>query len=385
MDSSPHPAAADGTHEQETAQGVRDAAAEAAELWPRVLGLLRPQISADSFASLLGGTRVVEATEDTWTIGVRPHAARWLSARPYPLIERTVAWVAGRRVSLQYVAEEPPAADRGPALPPAQESQPAPPRAPVSSSPPVQELAASGPTGHKRAAPSPPGQKPAASSLAGRKRAPSSLVQLLSFDPNSAMGGGFWKMGHYANWFWAAYLGTVAWRVYELVVSGDKRAQKTLWTPPRRYSVSELARAIASGRQRQPNRAQIRGRYRRVNGQRVWSPGAFDLLAREGVARIEWHDGDVHWRPWQPGGSTGPGRSGIRVVYRISVVTSLPLLTPHQVARLPAQNQVEHERYLANRGQDLVAWEQIALPTLAGLDPEAVAGNGKLGLVHGHQ
>jgi hypothetical protein len=60
----------------------------------------------------------------------------------------------------------------------------------------------------------------------------------------------------------------------------------------------------------------------------------------------------------------------MRVVYRISVVTSLPLLTPRQVAQLPAQNQVEHERYLANRAQDLIAWEQIALPSLAGLDPE---------------
>ena len=178
-------------------------------------------------------------------------------------------------------------------------------------------------------------------------------------------------MGHYANWFWAAFLGTVAWRVYELVVSGDKRPQKTLWTPPRRFSVSELARAIASGRKGRPNRDQIRGRYRRVAGQRVWRPGAFDLLTREGVARIEWHAGDVHWRTWKPGGSCRPGRSGLRIVYRISVVTSLPLLTPRQVARLPAQNQVEHERYLANRAQDLVAWEQIALSTLAGLDPKA--------------
>ena len=63
----------------------------------------------------------------------------------------------------------------------------------------------------------------------------------------------------------------------------------------------------------------------------------------------------------------------MRIVYRISVVVTLPLLTPRQVARLPAENQVEHERYLANRAQDLVAWEQIALPTLAGLDPEAQA------------
>jgi len=176
-------------------------------------------------------------------------------------------------------------------------------------------------------------------------------------------------MGHYANWFWAAYLGTVAWRVYELVISGDRRPEKTRWTPPRRYSVSELARAIASGRQGRPNRDQIRGRYRRAGGERVWCPGAFDRLVREAVARIEWHAGDSLWRPWRPGGHVRAGSSGLRVVYRISVVVTLPLLTPRQVACLPAENQVRHERYLAERGQDLLAWEQITLPTLAGLEP----------------
>jgi hypothetical protein len=199
------------------------------------------------------------------------------------------------------------------------------------------------------------------------------MACLLAFDPNSASGGGFWKMGHYANWFWAAYLGPVSWRVYELVVSGDKRADKREWTPPRRYSISELARAVASGRQGRPNRDQIRGRYRRIRGERVWRPGAFDRLTHEGVARIEWHDGNIHWRPWRPGGSCRPGKSGIRIVYRISVVTSLPLLSPRQVACLPAENQVAHERYMADRAQDLVAWEQIALHTLAGIDAERAA------------
>ena len=195
------------------------------------------------------------------------------------------------------------------------------------------------------------------------------LASILAFDPNSASGGGFWKMGHYANWFWAAYLGTVAWRVYELVISGDRRPEKTRWTPPRRYSVSELARAIASGRQGRPNRDQIRGRYRRIDGKRVWRPGAFDRLVKEGIARIQWHAGDGRWRPWRLGGSARSGTHGLRVVYRLSVVVTLPLLTPRQVARLPAENQVQHERYLAERSQDVLAWEQITLPTLAGLDP----------------
>ena len=349
MDCTPNPAVEDETQAPEPPVGPSAIKSDAADLWKRALDLLQHRMPAAAFASLIGGTHVVEATEDTWTIGVRPHAVQWLSNRPYPVIERTVASLVEREISLVYVADERPAEAREPAVMPAE----APPAAW-------------------------PGRQDPAPPISG-------LARLLSFDPNSARGGGFWKMGHYANWFWAAYLGTVAWRVYELVVSGDKRPRKTLWTPPRRFSVSELARAVASGRQRQPNRTQIRGRYRRVNGQRVWQPGAFDLLTREDIARIEWHGGDVHWRSWKPGGSNRPGQSGLRVVYRISVVTSLPLLTPRQVARLPAQNQVEHERYLAERAQDLVAWEQIALPTLAGLDPEQMTRLSQPELVRGHQ
>jgi hypothetical protein len=175
-------------------------------------------------------------------------------------------------------------------------------------------------------------------------------------------------MGNYATHFWAALLGPVAWRVYELVISEDKRSPKTLWSPPRRYSISELARSIASGRGGRPNRDQIRGRFRHAAGERHWRPGAFDRLVGEGVAHVAWHDGSRIWQPWAPGGSERPGRSGLRIVYRLSVVTFLPLLTPHQVARLPAQLQVAHDRYLADRGLDPVAWDQIARRTLAGLD-----------------
>jgi hypothetical protein len=200
-------------------------------------------------------------------------------------------------------------------------------------------------------------------------------------------------MGHYATWFWAPLLGAVAWRVYELVVSGDKRRNKTTWSPPRRYSISELARAVASGRNGRPNRDQIRGRYRKIRGERIWRPGAFDFLVRHNVARVDWHNGawrrgDLLWHPWLPRGSqnsvrpattrdngshhNGSGR-GVsrrdvsRLVYRLSVVTHLPLLTPLQAAALVTERQVAHERYLAERGFDVQDWEQITLPTLAGL------------------
>ena len=369
MDESPRTAAEIGTEEPEPPKnppaeaGPTDVGSpdtEPADVWQEALRRLRHQMTAATFASLLHGSHLVEAANGSWKVGVRPHAVGWLNNRPNPLIERTVSHLIGSKVSLEYVTDE---------RPPVPGPRPAPPSG---------TSRAAGTPAPGKASPSgriPPAREP--SHRARQSSPPSALECLLSFDPNSASGGGFWKMGHYANWFWAAFLGTVAWRVYELVVSGDKRPQKTQWTPARRFSVSELARAIASGRKGRPNRDQIRGRYRRVNGQRVWRPGAFDRLTREGVARIEWHAGDIHWRPWRAGGSCRPGRSGMRIVYRISVVVTLPLLTPRQVARLPAENQVEHERYLANRAQDLVAWEQIVLPTLAGLDPEAPADAGK--------
>jgi hypothetical protein len=323
-------------------------AQQPAELWQQALSLLRGQMDAATFTYLLQGSHLIEGSDSTWKLGVRPHAVEWLVHRANPVIERTVQTLTGRQITVEYVPVEAP--------PPPAPAESAPEPAPVGSA--REPAAASAP---RRAAARP------------EPTPPSAFACLLAFDPNSASGGGFWKMGHYANWFWAAYLGTVPWRVYELVVSGDKRADKTEWTPPRRYSISELARAVASGRQGRPNRDQIRGRYRRIRGERVWRPGAFDRLTREGVARIEWHDGSVHWRPWQPGGSCRPGKSGIRIVYRISVVTSLPLLSPRQVACLPAENQVAHERYMADRAQDLAAWEQIALHTLAGIDAESAA------------
>jgi len=318
-------------------------------------------MDAATFSHLLRGSHLIEASDHSWKIGARSQAVEWLANRANRVIERTVRTLTGCQITLEYVPIEDP-----PPSPPA-ESAPEP--APADN---AREPAAADAPGPAEARPQP--------------APPSAFACLLAFDPNSASGGGYWKMGHYANWFWAAYLGTVAWRVYELVVSGDKRADKTEWTPPRRYSISELARAIASGRQGRPNRDQIRGRYRRIRGERVWRPGAFDRLTREGVARIEWHDGSAHWRPWHPGGSCRPGKSGIRVVYRISVVTSLPLLSPRQVACLPAENQVAHERYLADRAQDLAAWEQIALHTLAGIDAERAAlAPGRQSLAPGRQ
>jgi len=293
-----------------------------ADTWQQALSHLQGQMTGAAFDESLRGSRLLDAAGDVWTIAVlSPYAPDWIAHRLDPVIRRTVARLAGRDVTLRYV------------------------------------VAADPPAPSPLAPPCPPSPE---------------LERLLAFDPNTSEGGGFWRMGNYATWFWAALLGAAAWRVYELVVAGDRRRDKSPWTPPRRYSISDLARAVAAGRDGRPNRDQIRGRYRLVAGRRLWQPGAFDRLAREGVARVEWHDGGLAWQPWLPGGEERQGRSGLRIVYRLSVVTLLPLLTPCQVARLPAEHQVAHERYLAGRGYDLLAWEQIALPSLAGLDKSVI-------------
>jgi hypothetical protein len=308
-----------------------------------------------TFDQWLRGSHLLEASGSIWKIGVRdPFAVDWLTNRLGRVVERTVSPLAGHDLTLQYVVAAPPPAPRPPwahdlagdSIAPSHDQEPG-----TAMDDP--RPATSSPTRHPASSPG--------------------LDTFLSFDPNTADGGGFWMLGNYASWFWAAFLSAVAWRVYELVVAGDKRRHKTPWTPPRRYCVSELARNVASGRGCRPNRDQIRGRYRTIAGEQRWRPGAFDQLTHEDDARVEWHDGSVRWQPWFPGGTRRRGRSGLRrgilrAVYRLSVVTRLPVLTPHQVARLPAEHQVAHERHLADRGLDLLAWEQITLPTLAGLD-----------------
>lgn len=189
------------------------------------------------------------------------------------------------------------------------------------------------------------------------------------FDPNTASAGGFAMIGNYANAFWAAYLGTVAWRVYQIVYAHDKRRDKGEWTRPRSYTISHLARSVPTSRNA------IRGRWRATDGQRRWRPGAFDVLAREGLAQVHWHDNDPRWRRWHPGGAGGRGdATGQRIIYRLSVRTVLPLLTPRQVAALPADLRHDHEAYLVAQDLDVMLWEQIDRPTLAPVDETVISG-----------
>ena len=131
MDASPRPASKRGTQEPEPTERSPAAGAEPAALWQGALDQLRHQMPADTFVSLLRDSHLVEAVDGSWTIGVRPHAVQWLSNRPYPLIKKVVAWLAGREANLVYMAKVRPAAAAAPTAPAPEPSQPAtPPPAP---------------------------------------------------------------------------------------------------------------------------------------------------------------------------------------------------------------------------------------------------------------
>jgi len=210
-------------HSPPTATETSHTEQEPSELWQETLARLQYQMAAETFDRLLRSSRLVEATGDLWRIAVRPHAVDWLTHRLNPLVTRNLCDLAGREIRLEYVADESCPKDRPR---PAEESGPKDRPPPAETEPPEDT------TRHLNRRPPLQRASPAAEAV---DPPPSALESILAFDPNSASGGGFWKMGHYANWFWAAYLGTVAWRVYELVISGDRRPQKTRWTPPRRY------------------------------------------------------------------------------------------------------------------------------------------------------
>jgi hypothetical protein len=288
--------------------------------WQRCLAELRLQMAEPTFTEYLAYSAVASLDSDVLTIAVdRP--VDWLQHRMGALIQRTVHTHFSPTTTVRFLQQSR-------AKSPAAQSP-----TPVAESP-----------------------VPAVD--------PDTLRAVRAFNPNTAESGGFSMIGNYANTFWAAYLGTVPWRIYTLVYADDKRKNKTDWTRPVSYTISGLARAIPCSRNA------IRGRWRAADdgaakGARSWRPGAFDALTLAGVAQIQYHDHNPLWRPWRPGGFRLGDASGQRIIYRLAVLTALPLLSPLQVAQLPADLRRDHDRYLATRDVDLLVWESITLPTLA--------------------
>jgi hypothetical protein len=112
------------------------------------------------------------------------------------------------------------------------------------------------------------------------------------------------------------------------------------WTPAGVFYVDRLARIAAAG-----SRQAITGRQRGA----VWSFGALDLLASEGLAVVQRQ----------------------AALYRVQVVRRLPLLTPTQAARLSPPTQARHRTWLREHGLDLERWAALAAPHLAPPPPDA--------------
>lgn len=264
-------------------------------LWHVTLQDLQLQMTQSTFDAWLRGTVGMGQQDGTLLVAVGSEYAReWLENRLDGIIARTVARRAGQEIPIQFVV--------------------------VGEAEDERRL--------EPAAPSPP--------VPG--------FVLPEYDVHEA---GWFPVSEYESRFWAPILRRIAWRVWEIVRKGDKRKRKTDWTPRQRWTAPALAEQVPCGRQ------SLTGVTRRCEeGEReeAWldekeqwryhQPGAFDRLREEGIAMIE--------------------RRGRRrhTTYLVSVRVQLGLLLPEQVLRLPARLQVEHDRWLEERGFDPQEWDR---------------------------
>jgi hypothetical protein len=162
-------------------------------------------------------------------------------------------------------------------------------------------------------------------------------VKFYRFDPREL---GFLQTPKYDWHFWQPLLGCVAFATYQLFRCEEQ--QNSGWGGWFIMSVKRIACTLGVHRQ------QITGaeRKRRDGSGKYWQSGAFDALQEAGIARIE---------------TQGSGRN---LSYLISVLHSLPLLTPTQVETLDPILQEQHAKWLRRADLEQKEWIQLKLPTL---------------------
>lgn len=164
----------------------------------------------------------------------------------------------------------------------------------------------------------------------------------------------WFPVGEYASKFWGAYLGARAFRLWETIRRTDTRRDKTTWTPPRRFSVPQLAREIGCGKQAitgvdracEPDREGAKRRRGRSldgeeEGELRWyyhQPGALDVLKAAGIAEVTPHGTRRHR------------------TYEVTVRTSLGWLSPAQLMTLDADLQTAHDEWVTEAGEDPTLW-----------------------------
>jgi hypothetical protein len=268
----------------------------AEEIWQEALGELQLQLTAATFDTWLGRTRLISGEDGTFVIGVHNRFAQeWLEGRLDGMIRRTLSGLAGKAVAVKFVVfGGTPAAVRG-----------------------VDE----------------PGEGALeagaleASALEASEASPP--VSVLPEMPD-LRDVGYFPVSRYECSFWAPRLGRVAWRVWEIVRGADIRKEKSEWTSERRWSAPELARLVPCGPQA------IVG----VNREAGRQAGALDRLAASGVGR--------HRRQ---GDARDP-----HTMYVMCVRVRLPLLTPSEVMGLSDSLRHRHDRWLEEHGFDPREW-----------------------------
>jgi len=257
-------------------------------LWDDVLTNLRLQVTEASFDTWLQDSRCIEATDGRLVVAVRnQYAVDWLTHKWQKMVGQTVERVAGQALAVEFVVVE---------------------KAPV-------DLPA-----------------------VARERA---RFVVPEFDVSEA---GWFPVSEYECRFWAALLGRVAWRVWELVRKMDRRKEKSDWTPPQRWTAPSLAEQVPCGKQALVGAERkvaegVDGAWLDTDG--IWryhKAGAFDRLEEEQAGRVERRGEKRHTTYW------------------ISVRVGLGLLEPRQVNQLPARLQVQHDRWLEDHGFNPRDW-----------------------------
>lgn len=279
----------------------------AAQIWQACLGELTLQMTKATYDTWVKPTFAISLESNILTIGVRnAYARQWLANRLHGMIERTVEHVSERRMVVNFVLKDTP---------------------PEIAPPPT--VSAHGKT------PPPPNDPDKPPTLKG-----GDVVVSKFQNPTQP----FVMIQKYACMYWQPYLeqqARGAFATWFLLRCADKSFDTSI-TNKRRINVAIIAAMVGVDRQL------ILGRTRTAKGGEKWyDMGAFDVLVRERLARVE----------------KVQGKNVRDVVYSVQVITELPLLTPAQVATLPPEVQRWHTLWLSDFKYDLDRWGKVEAAT----------------------
>ena len=322
--------------------------------WLRTLDSLQLQMPKSTFENWLQGTWVVSVDGDTYTIGVKsPNAKEWLDHRLNQMVTRALSTTLGQPAQVKYTVVT---------------------DLPTTEMQPEADLAVSE---EKNGAQASPVQTTGFDAV--------TFVQQTNWRPIRDQG--YTPVSNYGSIFWQAWLNKDNCRTYGLwlgIQTYDKRPTfnkdfHDFWTPARSFRIRELTAAIGAGNStpaltgrftdcaycrkaleagtpltrccgaHTPTRWKTLDQEQQVC--QYWSLGAFECLQNAGLLGVE----------------VKPGSTNSHQL-KLQVWRLLPVLTPHQVSRLPAILQIRHEQWLNDYGHlfnlTLEQWEQISLSNL---------------------